>query len=405
MEYFFGFMSCLSHSRKLQNRYIRHAKAQPDYAPNIRHCLYGLDADLMMLGLLSHEPHFSLLREEVHFGRERKSAGTVTPDSQNFFLMHLCLFREYLDMEFSSLKESLPFPYDVERIIDDYVLMSFFVGNDFLPHLPGLHINEGALSLMFKIYKRILPTLGGYINENGKLNLERCQKMVDGLADFEKEQFEEDMGDILFLDKKKRGSAKGGKPNNDKATASGPGKQYHANQFFWLGFLRFSTVMSMKQKEMYDQVKTFVIGRTLGPQLAFPANILARDRAFLLKLAKDLGISHSLVVSDANSEHILILELDEEDDESDEESMEARQRFCKRYDSWEVVDEEALAAQLKEVKQNRIEAEFIEWKSSYYKVIIFSKCSKKSRLLIVCRKNLRLISRNQKKWPRLSFHT
>ena len=48
--------------------YIRLARAQPDHNPNVRHCLYGLDADLVMLGLLSHDPHFCLLREEVKFG-------------------------------------------------------------------------------------------------------------------------------------------------------------------------------------------------------------------------------------------------------------------------------------------------------------------------------------------------
>ena len=57
--------------------YIRHSRAQPDYDPNVRHCLYGLDADLIMLGLLSHDPHFCLLREEVKFGRQKKKGKTT----------------------------------------------------------------------------------------------------------------------------------------------------------------------------------------------------------------------------------------------------------------------------------------------------------------------------------------
>ena len=55
--------------------YIRLSRAQPDYDPNVRHCLYGLDADLIMLGLLSHDPHFCLLREEVKFGPASKNKG------------------------------------------------------------------------------------------------------------------------------------------------------------------------------------------------------------------------------------------------------------------------------------------------------------------------------------------
>lgn len=88
--------------------------------------------------------------------------------------MHLSLFREYLDLEFSSLRPVLAqsqssidgaqgaarFEYDLERIIDDFILLNIFVGNDFLPHLPGLHINEGALNRLFEIYKRVLPKAG-----------------------------------------------------------------------------------------------------------------------------------------------------------------------------------------------------------------------------------------------------
>ena len=44
------------------------------------------------------------------------------------------LLREYFGLEFASLQ--LPFPLDVERIIDDFVLFCMFTGNDFLPRTP-----------------------------------------------------------------------------------------------------------------------------------------------------------------------------------------------------------------------------------------------------------------------------
>lgn len=167
----------------------------------IRHCLYGLDADLIMLGLVCHDRHFCLLREEVRFGGQRKpppkhgkgggggggGGAIVKPEKTPFYLLHLSLLREYLSLEFSSLAHSggvdalgggdaaisaadpgilaisgfrdqgkMRFAFDLERVINDFILLAVLVGNDFLPNLPDLHIHDQALDRLFEAYKRVV---------------------------------------------------------------------------------------------------------------------------------------------------------------------------------------------------------------------------------------------------------
>ncbi|OAD52342.1 5'-3' exoribonuclease 1 [Eufriesea mexicana] len=181
--------------------FIRYMKTQPNYNVNTKHCLYGLDADLIMLGLCTHELHFILLREEVTFSKSGRKVCFI-PEETKFCLFHLHVLRGYIDHEFSSLKEKLPFPYDLEKIIDDWILMGFLVGNDFIPHLPNLHIVHGALSILYEVYMNTLPTLDGYINEAGTLRLDRFEKFMEKLSRFDILQFSEYYADLKFLETK-----------------------------------------------------------------------------------------------------------------------------------------------------------------------------------------------------------
>lgn len=327
--------------------YIRLAKAQPDYDPNVRHCLYGLDADLIMLGLLSHDPHFCLLREEVTFGRQSKSKSKEL-EHQNFYLMHLCIVREYLELEFQELKEegALGFSFDLERVIDDFILMAFFVGNDFLPNLPNLHINEGALALMFKVYKTILPKGDGYINEGGVINMKRLAVLLDELSHVEYRFFESESSDQKWF----------------------KGKQMAKEDVMVKGKTKGKLAMTSPQREVWKHVKKFVTQRSTQP-LDLSASLPAADRKFVQELADSLHLEWRTVENDDGVRRMQLsfppkMEEDEEEDE-DEESQLAILRVVKQYDNAQVVD--VSKEQAKAEMDRQYEVKFMEWKDNYYK--------------------------------------
>ncbi|KAH7032973.1 exoribonuclease [Microdochium trichocladiopsis] len=330
--------------------YIRNAKAQPDYPPNVRHCLYGLDADLIMLGLLSHDPHFCLLREEVTFGRASKTKSKDL-EHQNFYLLHLCIVREYLELEFQDLKtdNTLKFPFDLERVIDDFILMAFFVGNDFLPNLPFLHINEGALSTMFRLYKQVLPQCEGYINEGGVINFPRLGLLLDELSKEEKRHFEHENADSKWMRSKQLSETNGRQPIRQKGN---------------------SVVITTSQKEIWKTIRKFLTKKATEP-LDLGHQLNAEDRKFVQDVASNLNLEWTTTSDDDGLRHLVVSpppkpEADGEDDdeEEDEEGQLALMRAMRKYDNAQVVDvsneeaQEAMAVKYKE--------KFLEWKDSYY---------------------------------------
>ena len=67
--------------------------------------------------------------------------------------------------------------------------MCFFVGNDFLPHLPSLDVRDNGIDILVNCWKRMLPKLRDYITCDGNLNLESVEKLLSSLSYKEDEIF------------------------------------------------------------------------------------------------------------------------------------------------------------------------------------------------------------------------
>lgn len=191
--------------------FIRRQRASPSHDPNTVHCLCGADADLIMLGLATHEANFNIIREEFvpnqqrpcelcgQYGHELKDCQGLAQDEAaecqanpmqketNFIFIRIPVLREYLERELQM--PNSPIPFNLERAIDDWVFMCFFVGNDFLPHLPSLEIRENAIDRLIKLYKDMVAKMGGYLTDSGNVHMERVQMILDGLGEVEDEIF------------------------------------------------------------------------------------------------------------------------------------------------------------------------------------------------------------------------
>lgn len=201
--------------------YIRRCKSQPDYDTETRHCFYGSNADLILLALASHEPYFSLLREELDFGKTpvgHQMQSRIFGKEPTFWLFHLGMLREYIALdlctprgsdddnlpvkESASSMEELPVhgtselssptvapvsssgpsllkvlglktsfaEFDLDRAIDDLILCFFIAGNDFLPHFPFAEIGDGGVSKVFDVYQQYLHAHRNSEETRGKVD-------------------------------------------------------------------------------------------------------------------------------------------------------------------------------------------------------------------------------------------
>jgi 5'-3' exonuclease len=143
---------------------------------NYQKVIYGLDADLIILSMLRGYNLTYLYRETSYY--------PFQPDEQvNYLYMDVSIMRN------SILKEYWQEGMDTQqRLIIDYVFLTYLLGNDFVPNLFILKIQKGGFELLNELYTRGFSRFKCHlINKDLKINLEFFRYILDGL--YKKEEF------------------------------------------------------------------------------------------------------------------------------------------------------------------------------------------------------------------------
>lgn len=172
--------------------YIKNMKNEEIVNHNI--IIYGLDADLIMLSLVSQKENIYLLREKTEYG-----SFSFQFDEYKFLYLDINI------LKLSILNEMLPLIPDINAhihnnssnhlliyLINDYVFLNFLLGNDFIPKIPWFSITNNFNDTLLYTYCRLFNQhrifLINYENNNMTINHQMLHILLETLSHIEEEE-------------------------------------------------------------------------------------------------------------------------------------------------------------------------------------------------------------------------
>lgn len=111
--------------------------------------VYGLDADLIQLGLVNQYDHLYLLRERTQYNIE---------DCENDYIYLSIRMLENHILRDINIKSKI----NDRVIINDYIFLCMLLGNDFINHIESLNLRYRGLESLLDIYKMLQERYQGY---------------------------------------------------------------------------------------------------------------------------------------------------------------------------------------------------------------------------------------------------
>ena len=106
-----------------------------------RICIYSPDADLIMLGIGLNKKNIFILRPNIY-----------SHVKCSHFLVNIDVFKKQV---VEMVDPTHLYPDREQQIVDDFVFLLFFMGNDFLPHSPSFEIKGNGIDKILAIYSEL----------------------------------------------------------------------------------------------------------------------------------------------------------------------------------------------------------------------------------------------------------
>lgn len=184
-------------------QFIRNNKEDYSYS------IYGLDADLLFLALSTNKNNIFLLREANQMNNKDDK------DVFNFVsidIMVECIIntiKEFINKSFIKtigdieIKKSYVDELNKIKLINDFIFMCYFLGNDFLPHIPSLNIHHDGIEYLITNYADTMNSLYfekneiNYLLDNNKkvkINNDFLKLFITRLGNQEEETLKDEFG-------------------------------------------------------------------------------------------------------------------------------------------------------------------------------------------------------------------
>lgn len=187
-----------------EHKILQHIKKHTSQDEEMATVVYGLDADLIFLSMASQCPNMFLLREADQFRHNGNNNSNDDSVEEELCYADIDVAKKSIRNDFNKMyhisierdKESDMFGdsddsaydqsdtdgrddekrnvHDKEDFTNDYIFICYFLGNDFLPHLPSIDIKMDGMETIFSVYMDVYQNKGSSLIKikKGKVSID-----------------------------------------------------------------------------------------------------------------------------------------------------------------------------------------------------------------------------------------